>query len=730
MSGKLASTHSRSLKLATVFVLICIVAVTAVLVSCGIRAPGDRFFSATIPMHGVPLGGVSDGDDTRRPLVVGGDHQYPPFEFLNDRGEPDGFNIAILERIAAIMNLDVTVELTVWSEARRRLEEGEIDMLGGMYRTAAREELHDFSIPLFIASYGLFVREDSSIRGIDDLADSLIIVHEGDLAHDYVLEEGLGAQVLAVPEWPDVLRALAEGRGDCAIFGMGQGMREIRRAGYRDLRMFETPLFRRAYSMAVGKGDAELLAVLNEGLGVLKASGEFDRIYQEWFGILETGSWWHTRQARVLIFSVAVVLLVTLIILGWVIALRRQVHRKTAQLSNALIESERIQRELEQAYETKTRFLANVSHELRTPLHGVMGMTDLLDKTGLDGDQRSLVSMIQGASGQLHRVLSDLLEVSAADAGRLSIEREPFQITRTVEWLEPTLRSRAQERGLDFRFDYRGPDTVVIGDRERIAQIVINLVGNAVKFTSHGEVGVELDYRDETLYIVVTDTGPGIAEERIEAIFEPFVQLDGNSSGFSEGGLGLGLSIVRTLVERLEGTVSVESTVGEGTTFRVTLPLAEAETPTPDTPPERPAAGGPIGAEDLVVLVAEDEAINRLYLVRLLEQAGAMVVAVDDGVRAVEAARDRRFHVILMDVSMPNMNGIEATEEIRRWEEEHGLPAQPIIALTAHAQSEHARLCAEAGMNGYVSKPYREHQIWESIAQVLQGAGSGLIRVS
>jgi ABC-type amino acid transport substrate-binding protein len=391
--------YVRFLPLTVASLVLCAFAVAVLVASCHVHDPDDRFFSVTIPMQDIAPEDSTNGDRARRSLVAGGDHQYPPFEFLDDQGQPDGFNIAVLERIAAIMDLDITIELSVWSEARRRLEEGEVDMLGGMYRTAAREQLHDFSIPLFIASYGLFVPDGSPIRGAGDLYDAVIIVHEGDLAHDYVLEEGIGAEVLAVPEWPDVLRALAEGRGDCAIFGMGQGMREIRRAEYRDIRMFETPLFRRAYSMAVAKGDAERLAILNEGLGVLKASGEFDRIYQEWFGILETRSWWYTSQARNLMMVVAVGILLTLVILGWVVLLRRQVHRKTTQLSEALVESERIQHELERANETKTRFLANVSHELRTPLHGVMGMTDLLVKTELDADQSNLVSMIQGASG-------------------------------------------------------------------------------------------------------------------------------------------------------------------------------------------------------------------------------------------------------------------------------------------------------------------------------------------
>ncbi len=695
------------------------------LVSCGAKGGEDQFFVRTLPTDR-----ESNGAGRRR-VLVGGDHNYPPFEFLNEAGTPEGFNVEILDRVASIMDMDITIELTDWSEARRRLESNELDMLAGMYRTVERAELHDFTIPFFVASYGLFVPSGSTIRGVDDLEDAVVIVHRGDLAHDYVLSEGLGREIVAVAEWPSVLAALAEGEGDCAIFGMGQGMREIRRMKYRSIRMIEAPLFRRSYGMAVQRGDAELLAMLNEGLNILKSTGEFDRTYEKWFGVLETRSWWDTRQAQTIAIVFGLGMLTAAIAVTWVAVLRQQVRRKTVQLREALAESTSARRDLEVANEAKLRFLANVSHELRTPLHGIMAMARLLDKTPLSDYQQSLMRNMDGASSQLFRVLTDLLDVSRAQAGQLTVKTAPFRVREIADWLEPTLRTIADDRNLTLRFSYDGPDVRVSGDRERIAQIVINLATNATKFTESGTITVKLTHVSDELQIVVQDSGRGMSKDELETVFEPFVQA-ARTQADAAGGLGLGLSIVRSLVERLSGSISVDSTVDVGTTFRVTVPLHEP------TSTEREFMAQQMGDENqqeprpatlnrdgLSILIAEDEAINRLYLRTLLHGRGATVVEAWNGVQATDLAKHQAFDVILMDINMPTVDGMEAAKRIQAQDTRAGRASPPIIALTAHAQSENAARFLGAGMVGYVSKPFDEEQVWAEIARVVEPTKSG-----
>ncbi len=694
----------------TFIFLACILLIVSACVPENMDGRDGRFISRTVPVES------GTGSSLSRKVRVGGDHDYPPFEYLNEQGEPDGFNTAIVARVAEIMNLDIEVELTSWSDARRRLETGEVDMLQGMYRTPARDQLHDFTIPLFVVSYGVFTTSGSAVRTLQDVDDATILVHRGDLAHDYVVEEGIGREVVPIAEWSDVLEALETGRGEVAIFGMGQGMREIRRGRYRNIYMLEEPLFRQPYGMAVRKGDADLLAILNEGLGVLKSTGEFDTLYEEWFGILERPPWWTTTQGRIVVVVLHVVIGVGIGAFAWVAILRRQIRRRTRELTEALNRSTEIQNELRDANDAKLRFLANVSHELRTPLHGIIGMTDILGKSGLDGRQLQLVRTIEGASQHLSRILLDLLEISRTGAGGMTLEPTTFRLQEMVDWIDQTLGVAAVNKKLQWHVTYAGNDVRVLGDRERIAQIIINLGGNAIKFTDDGTVSLALDYRDDTLFISVSDTGPGIPDGEMSAIFEPFTRGTGEPA-ITTAGLGIGLAIVKTLVDLHGGTVTVVSEIGEGSQFDVTLPLPSAETIAPaekDAPAEKGVADG------LSVLIVEDEAINRIYLSHFISRAGAKVEEASDGVRAAEAVTQRDFDVILMDISMPHLDGISATRRIRAWEHDSGASRHPIIALSAHAFKEQIDECYAAGMDGFLSKPYREFQVWAEIRRVLQ----------
>ena len=656
--------------------------------------------------------------DSKTTLRARGDWGYPPFEYINDLGEPDGFNIEILRRIAELMNLDIEISLGPWDTVRQELEQGEIDLLAGMYKTAERDKAVDFTIPHFISSYGVFVPKGSPINSLTDIQDKRILVQAQDVGHDYLLNQEIGAEIITVDSWEDLLPALESGRADCAVLSMLQGMRQLQQQGIRDIRLITQPLFQQKYCIAVQEGNAELLATMNEGLSLLKSSGEYDQIFERWFGVytdrgfttlsLLTNPW-----LRVVL---GIFLLLSLLLAGfffWTYSLRRRVNRKTAQLSSAL-------ENLTRANEAKDRFLAGVSHELRTPLHGIIGMTRLLDTTLLDTEQQEMLEMLRISSNQLHRVLSDLIDVNRLESGSFSLHPTEFYLHQIGSWIEPLLRTSAVDKGLDFRFEITGHKVLLRADRERLVQIVLNLSENAIKNTSGGWVEVRLSARNSLLYIVVEDTGSGIPEDKQELVFTPFTQVDGKTHsvlGNLESGLGLGLSIVKSIVSLLHGNIELESQVGRGSTFTVTLPVEVVEKTTTETVAheESPVKNRTVLDRELKILVAEDEGINRLYLEQFLRSKGWSTTPAADGEQAWNLLQKESFDLVLMDVSMPKLSGLDVCRRVRQLEESQQRERSKIIALTAYADDANRRKCREAGMDGFVSKPFKEEKLIEEI---------------
>jgi len=660
--------------------------------------------------------------DSSETLIVRGDWTYPPFEFINEQGRPDGFNIEIIRRIAELMNLDIEISLGPWDTVRNQLERGEIDILAGMYKTPERDLLLDFTIPHFISSYGVFVRKDSDIDSIEKIHDKRILVQEKDVGHDYLVAEGIGSEVITVDSWDKLLPALESGRGDCAVLSMMQGVREIQEQHISNVRVITDPLFQQRYCIAVQAGDAELLATLNEGLNLLKSSGEYDEIFERWFGIYSDPTFSNpsllmSPVVRLFIGIFLLLAVLLLVFLTWTYLLHRQVNRKTAELRSAL-------ENLKRANSTKNRFLASVSHELRTPLHGIIGMVRLLKKTDLDNEQREMLEMLRSSSIQLHRVLSDLIDVTRLETGRFSFYPSEFRLGKIGTWLEPLLRKTAEDRGLNFRFKIDNENTVVYADQERLVQIVLNLAQNAIKNTSEGSVDVHIEYLNSHLHIKVQDTGRGIPQEQREAVFTPFTQLEDHTQSLSdkESGLGLGLSIVKTITDLLHGSIELKSNPERGTTFIVSLPLERGTLPSDEK--ERTgseSAGNQVYEKrELSILVAEDEAINRIYLEHLLHEREWKTTPAADGREVWELLQRESFDLVLMDLGMPELGGVEVTKLLREYERKNNYPRTKVIALTAYADEDNRRKCREAGMDGFVTKPFKEQELIDEIQRAVK----------
>ncbi|MFC3067833.1 ATP-binding protein [Phenylobacterium soli] len=378
-------------------------------------------------------------------------------------------------------------------------------------------------------------------------------------------------------------------------------------------------------------------------------------------------------------------------------------------------EMTRLAEDAQASLAAKGRFLAVMSHEIRTPLNGVLAVAEIVRRKMSDPELSPFVETIIESGGALLRLLNDALDLSRAEAAALGLEEEPFPVARLVEDVRSLWSPKAELQGLAFQVHYDGPDeTWMLGDRVRLQQVFNNLIGNALKFTERGVVDVWISATPESGYVrlrgQVADTGPGVPADRMASIFEPFQQTD---VGARFGGAGLGLAVCRQIVERMDGTIAVHPNPGGGALFTFEVPLHHL--------PGQPAQAAPEAAEGteraLHVLIADDNAVNRTVAQTLCEMFGCTSEAVEDGAAAWRAAESGRFDLVLMDVKMPVMDGVEATRRIRSGPSSSS--QVPILAVTANTDPDDADLYRRAGMNGVVEKPIKPERLLAAMNVVL-----------
>lgn len=373
----------------------------------------------------------------------------------------------------------------------------------------------------------------------------------------------------------------------------------------------------------------------------------------------------------------------------------------------------------------KNEFLANMSHEVRTPLNGIMGLSQLLRTTELTGEQIEYMDMLDSSARNLLTLINDILDISRIEAGSLTIQKVPFSLGKLVQEVANIYEKPSEQKGLSLQLqtdDALPP--IMMGDPLRLKQVLINLLGNAVKFTNQGVIHLRVGPPESgRVSFEVRDTGIGMSAETLQKLFNPFTQADASTTRL-HGGSGLGLAICRRLTELMGGTIRVESQLGSGSSFYVEVPCccsADELAGIIETPALPVSLPHPVG--DLAILLVEDQEVNRTFVQRLLERQGYRIIPACDGLMALDLLNRGRYDLMLLDIQMPGMGGEEVLQRLRLQEQASG-EHLPTIALTAHALAGDREKLIAIGFDGYISKPVQMDHLLAEMAWVLSVKGA------
>lgn len=620
---------------------------------------------------------------------------WTPYDYQED-GQHKGIFADYLTLLSARLDIKLNPVISkTWGETLQNIKEGKCDLISGAVRNNERESYLDFTAPYFRTSHVLLAKPERPIASsFAPITNKTIAVPNNSAIAATLKQTFPDTQFIDIDSPEEMHNAIESGKVYAGVVAFEHAARVVKQKLY-NLSIIGKLDYEYPISIAVSKDSPILLSIMNKAVSSLTTT-DHNTIERNWHSINIVQSVDYTALWKVIFIAVSIIA----IVFYW--------NRQLTQLNTRLAKANE---KVVKANETKSQFLANMSHEVRTPLNAIIGIGHLMRKTKLNSQQTDYIDKLDSSSKLLLGIIDDILDISKIEAGKLVLNFSHFKLTEITQQINCLFAEQAKQKGLELTTSINNDvPNCLYGDPQRLTQILMNLIGNAIKFTESGKVAVYISCPTKSdkhviLQFSVEDTGPGISSSQQQKLFQPFSQVDASLSR-KYGGSGLGLAISQYLAELMGSKIILESEPGKGSLFKFTINFNACNENTSDK--ILPTSSTMATLKNLHILLVEDDELNQMIAKEFILSIGAKMTLANNGIEALDLLKSRSFDVILMDLQMPKMDGYQATEIIRQHSQWDNIP---IIAMTAHTISEEIKKFQTTGMDGYITKPIEPDEL-------------------